>query len=118
MGICVGTGDLFAIPLDAATFAVGLVAGRWHSELYLVVFGEVFTGQGNVNAAQLAALTPVLAASSLDAKLWHGPWPLIQRGVTMPSLLQPVYRSSSGPCWPSRLTAQCSSGSTTIKPRA
>lgn len=91
MGVRVKTGDLFCVPLNDAAFGLGVIAANWHSELYIVLFAETVSGPqaADINTAMLA---PLLASSSLDAKLFTGDWPVIQRGTDSTALSQPIYK--------------------------
>lgn len=92
MTITINIGDLFSIPIDATRYGIGLVAGKWKSELYLVLFKEQFDGVADINAMEVEKFTPILASSSLDAKLWHGHWPIIRHGVDTVNIAQPIYK--------------------------
>lgn len=92
MGTTARTGDLFSIPLSGTSSGVGVVAGKWKSELYLVVFKEKFEGAAELEGVQPAYLTPLFASSSLDAKIFHGHWPLIQRDTDVSIVAQPIYK--------------------------
>ena len=92
VGIAVRTGDLFSIPLDATSMGLGVVAGKWNAELYLVLFKERFNDLTLASKAQLEELTPVFASSSLDAKLWHSHWIIVRRDVDVSMIKQPIYK--------------------------
>ncbi len=91
MSVIVNQGDVFLIPLDAKWYGVGVVASKWKGELYLVLFSERTVSKSAVDAP-LASFTPVLASSSLDAKLWHGHWPIVGKLARLSSLMQPIYK--------------------------
>lgn len=92
MNISAKIGDLFCIPLDATSFGAGVVAGKWQSELYLVLFKEVFADSQAFGELGAGSLTPIFASSSLDAKIWHGHWPLITRNADISWIVQPLYK--------------------------
>lgn len=92
VGVVARRGDLFAVPLGDGSFGVGVVASMWMKELYLVLFAERFANEEQAASAQLEQLTPILASSSLDAKIWHRHWPILRRGVNATMLPQPVYK--------------------------
>lgn len=92
MNIIAKIGDLFSIPLDSKSFGLGVVAGKWNDELYLVLFKEIFDDSELASKVQLNELAPILASSSLDAKLWHGHWPIIRHDVDISMIKQPIYK--------------------------
>lgn len=92
IGISLNKGDLFAVPLEANSFGAGVVAGKWMEELYLVIFKERFGDLEAVRTANVRELSPLLASSSLDAKLWHGHWPVVRHGVGTRWIMQPIYK--------------------------
>lgn len=92
MSIATKIGDLFSVPLDTELFGVGVVAGKWKKELFLVLFSETFDNAVAISETNLGDLTPFLASSSLDAKIWHGHWPIIRRNVDVSSIAQPAYK--------------------------
>jgi hypothetical protein len=94
MSIIAKVGDLFSIPFNSTSFGLGVVAGKWNDELYLVLFKESFNDMGMAGKVPLNELTPILASSSLDAKLWHGHWPIIARGLDISMIKQPIYKVS------------------------
>lgn len=91
MGVRVKTGDLFCVPLNDAAFGLGVIAAGWRSELYIVLFAETIASPqaADVNTA---SLTPLLASSSLDAKLFVGDWPILRRGTDSAAFSQPIYK--------------------------
>ncbi|MDR6860705.1 hypothetical protein [Variovorax guangxiensis] len=91
MGVRVKTGDLFCVPLDDAAFGLGIIAAGWRPELYIVLFAETVASPqaADVNTA---SLTPLLASSSLDAKLFVGDWPILRRGTDSAAFSQPIYK--------------------------
>jgi len=91
MGVRVKTGDLFCIPLNDAAFGLGVVAANWRSELYIVLFAETVPSPQSADV-NTAVLTPLLASSSLDAKLFVGDWPILRSGTGGTALSQPIYK--------------------------
>jgi hypothetical protein len=70
-------GDVFLIPLSATSSAGGhVVAIREKEELYVAVFGQKLR-KDEVDPEVTIAGDPVLLALTLDAKLFHGHWPII-----------------------------------------
>lgn len=92
MSITAKVGDLFSVPLGPASWGVGVVARKWKSELYLVLFKERFDALEKVGSVEIETLTPLFASSSLDAKIWHGHWPVVREGVDISMIVQPVYK--------------------------
>lgn len=92
MSIAAKVGDLFAVPLSPTAWGAGVVARKWKSELYLVFFKEQFNDLDKIRIVEIGALTPCLASSSLDAKIWHGHWPVVREGIDTSILVQPIYK--------------------------
>ncbi|WP_447928956.1 hypothetical protein [Vreelandella sp. EE27] len=92
MNIVANKGDLFSIYLDKDFFCLGVVAEKWKSEFYILIFKEKFDSTTDVIEIELDQLTPVIASSSLDAKIWHGHWPIIRRDCDTSKILQPIYK--------------------------
>ncbi len=92
MSVTAKAGDLFAVPLSPTAWGVGVVARKWKSELYLVLFEEKFDDLEKIRTVQVEGLTPCLASSSLDAKIWHGHWPVMREGLDTSTLVQPIYK--------------------------
>lgn len=90
-------GDVFMIPLPDGKAGLGTVAAKWRQELYLAVFEGLFEKDTLPN--DVRSLKPLLASSSLDAKIWHGHWPLID-GASDPSrIVQPIYKVEEPSGW-------------------
>ncbi len=92
MGTTAKKGDLFSIPLDEKYFCLGVVAEKWEKELYIVLFEEKFDNTADLSEVKLEKLTPIFASSSLDAKIWHGHWPIVRRGCDTSKIIQPIYK--------------------------
>jgi hypothetical protein len=92
-------GDLFLIPLNAQFAGAGVVAGKWNAELYLVIFEEQFEISSTPAEIDTNRLTPLFASSSLDAKIWHGHWRVISRGLDTKRFIQPTYRIEEPSGW-------------------
>ena len=70
-------GDIFLIPLDDISAAGGQVISiREKEELYLAIFGKRL-GLDETDLEKIVSGQPVLLTLSLDAKIWHGSWPII-----------------------------------------
>jgi len=90
VGVSCTQGDIFNVPIVGDAFGIGIVASSHHSELYLVIFRETFrvgTFPNNVSA-----LKPLIASSSLDAKIWHGDWQIIGHTKEVRNIVQPIYK--------------------------
>jgi hypothetical protein len=90
MSIVARVGDVFRIPAAGATFGLGMVAAKWNEELYLVIFEGTWTVPDD--GIDVDRLAPLLASSSLDAKIWHGHWPLVRSGADPSRIMQPIYK--------------------------
>ena len=99
MGVRAKPGDLFLIPLEDKVHGVGVVAAKWKSELYLVVFSETVADAGALVDLGVETLTPLFATSSLDAKLWHRHWPIVKRCESLGGIQQPIYKVQESSGW-------------------
>lgn len=92
MSIQVKVGDVFLVPLDGKSWALGQLVSAWNDELYVAIFGQKVEAQG-VDPHDVAAQEPVFLALTLDAKLFHGDWPIlgnVQENLT--SFPQPAFK--------------------------
>lgn len=88
----VDVGDVFLIPLDAAGFGVGQVAGNWNGELYFLIYDAAYPTR-EVDPKLVISQTPLFAALSLDAKIFHGDWPIIGNVTeNLGSIPQPAFK--------------------------
>lgn len=76
MGIQAKVGDVFLIPLDGQCWACGQLINSWNDELYIAVFNQKARAE-KPDLHLLIEQQPVFLALTLDAKLWHGDWPII-----------------------------------------
>lgn len=86
--------DVFAIKLDERNVCLGLVAAKWKTELYILIFREAIETSHALPDVRVSELTPCFASPSLDALIWHGHWPIIQKKVVVSAILQPFYKVS------------------------
>lgn len=85
-------GDVFLIPVDESRRGIGQVVGDWKGELYVVIFRSVHNSE-DVDPESIASEVPLLAALSLDAKIYNGDWKVIGnfRG-NIERIPQPTYK--------------------------
>ena len=76
MGIRAKVGDVFLVPLDGKGWALGQLVSAWNDELYVAVFGQKVETR-DVNPHSVVDQEPVFLALTLDAKLFHGDWPIL-----------------------------------------
>jgi hypothetical protein len=96
MGVKVSVGDVFAVPVSGEEVGLGLVCGDWNGELYLVLFDGLIH-QTEAQAESVWTATPLLAALSLNAKLYHGDWLIIGRlPDAVARIPQPVFKVGVG----------------------
>jgi hypothetical protein len=91
-GVKVKTGQVFAIPLGTDRYGLGQIVAARDGELYLTVYGDIFVGLPR-DPHTIIGKRPVFSALSLDAKLWHGHWPVI--GVVTENLsgiAEPIFK--------------------------
>lgn len=76
MGIQAKVGDVFLVPLDNQNWALGQIISVWNEELYVAIFDQKFERRledPNIVLTQ----QPAFLALTLDAKLFHGDWPIL-----------------------------------------
>lgn len=84
-GIEASVGDVFQIPVDDRHVGYGQVlASIKPNPLYLCVFEPLWDRQPIADVQAIVRSQVLLLANSLDAKIWHGHWPII--GRTRPTL--------------------------------
>jgi hypothetical protein len=76
MGIQAKVGDVFLVPLDDRSWACGQIVSAWNDELYLAIFGQKVEDR-SVDVRSAIDQEPALLVLTLDAKFWHGDWPII-----------------------------------------
>ncbi len=92
MGHRAHVGDVFLIPVDESRFGVGQIAGNWKGELYIVIYAEIMSGE-YPNPESVNTAKPLFAALSLDAKIYHGDWPIIGNVKSnLKHIPQPVFK--------------------------
>jgi hypothetical protein len=92
MGIKVKVGDVFLIPLDETASAGGIIINDRKGELYVAVFHEKLDSSES-NTRKIVNGTPLFLTLTLDAKLWHGFWPIIGNELKLTAMFpQPVYK--------------------------
>jgi len=91
MGIPANVGDVFLIPLDDNGWACGQLVSKWNDELYVAIFGEKVEAQ--VDPGRAVSKEPMFLALTLDAKLFHGDWPIIGNiQENLPRFPQPAFK--------------------------
>src|SRR5690606_8365932 len=73
MGIQVKAGDVFLIPLDGKSWALGQLVSDYKGELYVAIFGQKLE-TGDVDPYSVVGQDPILLSLTLDSKLFHGDW--------------------------------------------
>lgn len=76
MGIQAKVGDVFLVPLGGQSWALGQLVSAWNDELYVAIFGQKIETQ-EANPSSVLTQEPALFALTLDAKLFHGDWPIL-----------------------------------------
>lgn len=85
-------GDVFLVPLDQNDAALGQVLASWKGELYIAIY-DLKVPLSETNASLVCGREPLIAALSLDAKLWHGDWPIIGNVTSnLAGILHPVFK--------------------------
>lgn len=91
MGKNAVVGDVFLIPVDEKRYGIGHLAGDWKGELYVVIYEKVVSADASTTDIDDSALQ--FAALTLDAKLYHGHWPVIgNRKEAIGVLPQPWFK--------------------------
>lgn len=84
-------GDVFLVPLDGESYGIGQLAGNWKGELYVVIYDKLVSR--NASPADVDGAVLQLAALTLDAKFYHGDWPVIgSRRDNLADLPQPWFK--------------------------
>lgn len=92
MGIQVKVGDVFLVPLDGKSWAVGQLVSAWNDELYVAIFGQKIETH-NVDPHSVIDQEPVFLALTLDAKIFHGDWPIVGNvQENLASFPQPAFK--------------------------
>lgn len=92
MGVKARVGDVFLIPLDSQQSAVGQVIREHNGELFCGIF-DVLVSESSAVTDELNPSSLVLCANTLDAKLWHGDWPLVgNRRNNLGAFPTPIYK--------------------------
>lgn len=92
MGIQVKAGDVFLVPLDGNSWALGQLVSAWNEELYVAIFGQRLETR-NVDPNSVVDQRPVFLALTLDAKLFHGDWPILGNAqANLSALPQPAFK--------------------------
>lgn len=76
MGIKAKIGDVFLVPLKDKCWAVGQLVNAWNDELYIAIFDKKVEKK-DINPRGVLTQDPVILALTLDAKLFHGNWPIL-----------------------------------------
>lgn len=92
MGIQVKVGDVFLVPLDGRSWALGQLVSDYKGELYVAIFGQKLATR-EVAPYSVVDQEPVFLALTLDAKLFHGNWPILGNvQENLASFPQPVFK--------------------------
>jgi hypothetical protein len=90
-------GDVFLIPIDTERVGIGQVADVLDSELYLVVFDGLWPSDAPPNAESVDDLEVAFASISMDAKIWHGHWPIVgNQKENLSRITFPVFKIARG----------------------
>lgn len=92
MGIQAKAGDVFLVPLDGKSWALGQLVSDYEGELYVAIFCQkVETTE--LDPRSVIGLKPAFLALTLDAKLFHGDWPLLGNvQENLSSFPQPTFK--------------------------
>ena len=74
--IRVKVGDVFLIPFDDANWVIGQLVRKKRTELYVAIFADRFSST-DVEPRSIIGKKPLFLVLTLDAKLYHGMWPII-----------------------------------------
>jgi len=91
----IAVGDVFLIPLDDESSAVGQVVGKYLSAYYLVVF-DSFVEPSAPDAESALASEVIFLTLALDAKLALGHWPIIVNLPIPETVELPAYKVAIG----------------------
>jgi Immunity protein 26 len=92
VAVQVKTGDVFLIPLTEESWTYGQLVSAWNGELYVAIFDEKVE-KDHADPKAIVGLKPVFLVLTLDAKLWHGHWPIIGNVQTnLSEFPRPVFK--------------------------
>jgi hypothetical protein len=98
-GVKASVGDVFQIPISHERVGYGQVlASIKPNPLYIGVFEPLFPGRSVPALDEILESPILLLANSLDAKIWHGHWPIVGRarpvldGIPFPAFITSIGR--------------------------
>ena len=95
MGIKVKVGDVFLIPIKGEEWVGGQLLANRMKELYVAVYPKLVK-KGETSVEDIIQQEPLFLALTLDAKLWHGHWPIIgNTKKNIHTLPQPFFKWDS-----------------------
>lgn len=74
--IRVKVGDVFLVPVDDSTWVLGQLVRKKGSQLYVAIFADRYSSN-NLDPKSILDKKPLFLVLTLDAKLYHGMWPII-----------------------------------------
>lgn len=87
----VSVGDLFTIPLNERSVALGQVVGVYLKRSYLVdIFDGVSEPAGSASKRSITSMNVVIVALTLDAKFRSDQWRVIGRAALAPGAILPA----------------------------
>lgn len=95
-GVCMGIvpklGDVFLVPSGNDLFGVGQIVGNFHGELYIIIYDTAVNSR-DYDIQKSLNSEPLIASLSLDAKIYHGDWPVVGNfRENIPSIYQPCFK--------------------------
>jgi hypothetical protein len=69
-------GDVFLIPIDETTWVIGQLVRKNQSELYVAIFADRYSST-DIEPRSILDKKPLFLVLTLDAKPYHGMWPII-----------------------------------------
>ena len=88
----ISNGDIFSIKINEKEYGVGLVVSQLKYEWYFVLFAEKFDIKNLPSSVTSTLLTPILASSSLDAKIHHKHWEIYAHEENYNTFPLPLYK--------------------------
>lgn len=96
--ICsVAVGDVFTVPLDDSTVALGQVVSKYTKALYVIIFDLVADARSvqTLHFSDVTAATPLLARMTFDARFRPGMWQIVGNSVPDQRRFLPAFSHGS-----------------------
>lgn len=92
------TGDVFRVPISSQSSGFGQILANYENEMLLVVIFDTQAENSVLPSLQtITSANQLFIANTLDAKIWHGEWPIVGNVMRDPSSVPlPKYKVRIG----------------------